>query len=194
MAMGQMPTGQKNVALCMIDGTRNVFSTSYIAEGEAGGRKAGQEIIRGIVDYLADTSSLQVSAVKLSISIYIMKARLRNDLAYICPREQFDKFFVGLNETPYLNVVEVNSKREADKKVEGEHLQIKLNFPNGLHPEHLQLFADLPQAVRVFFSGSSHLLEIMPISTDGRRPDQVEMGPSTCLLCPPSRHAMSRTN
>jgi hypothetical protein len=148
-----MPMGQKNLALCMIDGTRSVFSTSYLNEGEAGGRKAGHEIIRGIVDYLADTCSLQVSTVKLSISIYIMKGRLRNDLASICPREQFDKFLVGLNETPYLNIVEVNSKREADKKIEGEHLQVKLNSSNVPHPEQLQLFADLPQIVRVFFSG-----------------------------------------
>jgi hypothetical protein len=149
------PMGQKNLAICMIDGTRSVFSTSYISEGEAGGRKAGQEIIRGIVDYLADTSSLQASAVKLSISIYITKGQLRNDLASSCPREQFDKFFVGLNATtPYLNIVEVNSKREADKKIEGEHRQVKLNSSNVPHPEHLQLFADLPQTVRVFFSGS----------------------------------------
>ena len=145
--------GQKNLALCMIDGTRSVFSTSYITEGEGGGRKAGQEIVRGIADYLAGASSLQGSTVKLSISIYITKGRLRNDLASICPREQFDKFFVGLNETPYLNIVEVNSKREADKKIEGEHLQVKLNCSHVPHPDHLQLFVDLPQTVRVFFSG-----------------------------------------
>lgn len=148
------PMGQKNVALCMIDGTRSVFSTSYITEGEAGGKRAAQEIIRGIVDHLVDTSSLQDTTVKVSISVYIMKTRLRNDLASICPREQFDKFFVGLNETPYLNIVEVNSKRDADKKIQGEHLQVKLNSSNVCHPEHLQLFADLPQTARVFFSGS----------------------------------------
>ena len=114
------PMGQ--IALCMIDGTQapSVFSTSYITEGEAGGKKAGEEVTRGIVDYLADTCSLRASTVKLSISIYITKAKLRNDLASICPRQQFDKFFVGLNETPSLNIVEVNSKREADKKIEGD--------------------------------------------------------------------------
>jgi hypothetical protein len=148
------PMGQKNLALCMVDGTRSVFSTTYITEGEAGGRRAGQEIIRGIVDHLADTSSLQDPAVKVSISVYITKTRLRNDLASICPREQFDKFFVGLNETPYLNIVEVNNKRDADKKIQGEHLQVKRNISNVPYPEHLQLFADLPQTVRVFFSGS----------------------------------------
>jgi hypothetical protein len=148
------PMGQKNLALCIIDGTRSVFSTNYITEGEAGGRKAGQEIIRGIVDHLSDASSLQDSTVKISISIYIAKTRLRNDLASICPREQFDKFFVGLNETPFLNIVEVNSKRDADKKIQGEHLQVKMNSSNVPHPEHLQMLADLPQTARVFFSGS----------------------------------------
>ena len=145
---------EKNLALCMIDGTRSVFSTSYITEGEAGGKRAGQEIIRGIVDYLANASSLRGPTLKLSISLYITKGRLRNDLASICPREQFDKFFVGLNETSYLNIVEVNNKREADKKIEGECLQVKLNTSNVPQPEHLQLFADLPQTIRVFFSGS----------------------------------------
>ena len=82
-----------------------------------------------------------------------MKGQFRNDLASICPREQSDNFFVGLNETPYLNIVEVNSKREADKKIEGEHLQVKLNSSDVSHPEHLQLFAGLPQTIRVFFSG-----------------------------------------
>jgi hypothetical protein len=148
------PMGQKSLALCMIDGTRSVFSTTYLTEGEAGGKRAGQEIIRGIVDYLADANSLQDSTVKLSITIYITKNRLRNDLVSVCPREQFDKFFVGLNEIPYLDIVEVNSKREADKKIEGEQLQVKLNSFNVPHPEHLKLFADLPQTVRVFFSGS----------------------------------------
>jgi hypothetical protein len=151
---GKPMMGQKNLVLCMIDGTRSIFSTSYITEGEAGGRKAGQEIIRGVVDYVADASSLQDSTVKVSISIYITKGRLRSDLASICPREQFDKFFVGLNETPYLSIVEVNSKRDADKNIQGEHLQVKLNSSNVPHPEHLQLFADLPQTDRVFFSGS----------------------------------------
>ena len=145
--------GQKNLALCVIDGTRSIFSTSYITEGEAGGRKAGQEVIRSIVDYLADTSSLRDSTADLSISIYIIKGRLRNDFASIHPREQFDKFFVGLNETPHLNIIEVNSKREADRKMEGEHMQTKLNSSNASHPEHLQLFADLPQTIRIFFSG-----------------------------------------
>ena len=114
--------GQKKVALCVIDGTRSVFTTNYITEGEGGGRKAGQEIIRGITDYLADACSLQDPNIKISIAVYIMKARLRSDLAAndICAPEQFDKFFVGLDETPYLNIVEVNSKRGADKKIEGE--------------------------------------------------------------------------
>jgi len=57
-------------------------------------------------------------------------------------------FFVGLNEISYLNIVEVNSKREADKKIE----------------EHLQLFSGLPQTTRIFFSGGngSEYLSIMP--------------------------------
>ena len=118
---------EKNLALCMIDGTRTVFSTSYITEGEAGGKRAGQEIIGGIVDYLANASSSRDPTVKLSISLYITKDQLRNDLASICPREQFDKFIAGLNETPQLNIVEVNNKKEADKKLDGEYLQVKLN-------------------------------------------------------------------
>jgi hypothetical protein len=127
--------GQKNVALCVIDGTRSVFSTNYITEGEEGGRKAGQEIIRGIANHLADASSFQDSTVKVSVAIYIMKARLRRDLAAndMCAPEQFDKFFVGLDETPYLNTIEVSSKRDADKKIKGEQtLQVDSNSSNVL--------------------------------------------------------------
>ena len=145
---------QKNIALCMIDGTRSVFSTTYITQGEAGGRRAGQEITRGIVDYLSDASFLQDSTVKLSISIYITKDRLRDGLANTYPQGQFDKFFVGLNGTPFLNVVEVSSMMDADKKIEGEHLRVMLDSYDVPHPEHLQLFANLPQTSRVFFSGS----------------------------------------
>lgn len=151
------PMGQMNLAICMIDGTRSIFSTGYITEGEAGGRKAGQDISRGIKDYLADASSPQDSTVKFSIAIYIMKDRLRTDLTSICAPEQFDKFFVGLNDTPYVNIVEVNSKREADKKIEGEQptSQVDLSYcPNIPRQEQLQLLAGLPQTVRVFFSGS----------------------------------------
>ena len=123
--------GQKKVALCMIDGTRSFFSTNYLAEGEEGGRNAGKEIIGGIAGYLADGSSPQDSVLKISITIYITKARLRSDLAAsnICAPDQFDRFIAGLNETPYLNIVEVSSKKSADKKIEGEQLtvQVKLN-------------------------------------------------------------------
>jgi len=44
-----------------------------------------------------------------------------------------------LNETSYLNIVEVTNKRDVDKKIE----------------EYLQLFADIPQTVRVFFTGGN---------------------------------------
>ncbi|KAI0265169.1 hypothetical protein BC834DRAFT_843772 [Gloeopeniophorella convolvens] len=143
----------KNIALCVIDGTRNIFSTSYITQSEQGGRKAGQEIVQGITENLADDSSLQGSDTNISISLFVGKARLRNDLVAgsFCSPEQFDDFFVGLNETQYLNVVEVAGKKEADAKIKG-----KL--------EHLQLYAGLPQIVRVYFSGGngSEYVSIMP--------------------------------
>ncbi|KAH9994095.1 hypothetical protein BJV74DRAFT_987332 [Russula compacta] len=130
---------QKNVALCVIDGTRSVFSAEYITQGEEGGRKAGQEIIRGITGYFAN--DLQDLNPKLAITIYIWKARLRNDLVAInlCTLEEFDQFFFGLNETPCINIVEVSSKRSAEKKI----------------VEYLQLFSGLSQTVRVFYSGGN---------------------------------------
>ncbi|KAI9447810.1 hypothetical protein H4582DRAFT_1803328 [Lactarius indigo] len=142
-------TYRKTIALCVIDGTRSVFSPNYLVQGEEGGRKAGQEIVQGIIDHLANDGSLQVANVKVSIVIYVMRSRLRNELIAgdTCTAEQFDGFFVGLNETRHLNVVE------------------------GLKPltffttDYLQLFAGLTQTVRVFFSGSynlsSHYLSVM---------------------------------
>lgn len=113
---------QKNLALCVIDGTRSVFSVDYITQGEEGGRMAGQDIIRGITGYFANDKSLQDLNPKLAINIYIWKPRLRNDLvaSNFCTLEQFDLFFVGLNETPNINIIEVSSKRNAEKKIVGE--------------------------------------------------------------------------
>lgn len=104
----------------MIDGTRSVFSPDYLVQGEEGGRQAGQEIVQGITDHLAN-DGLQVANVKISIVIYVMRTRLRNELiaGLTCTAEQFDGFFVGLNETRYLNVVEVGSKSDTDRKIEG---------------------------------------------------------------------------
>ncbi|KAH9049012.1 hypothetical protein EDB84DRAFT_1261610 [Lactarius hengduanensis] len=139
----------KNIALCVIDGTRSVFSPNYLVQGGEGGRKAGQEIVQGITDHLANDGSLQVAHIKVSIVIYVMRSRLRNELIAggTCTAEQFDGFFVGLNETRHLNVVEVGNKSDTDRKIE----------------DYLQLFAGLTQTVRVFFGGgnSSHYLSVM---------------------------------
>jgi hypothetical protein len=105
----------------VIDGTRSVFSPNYLARGEEGGRKVGQEIVQGITDHLAKDGSLQVANVKISIVIYVMRPRLRSELVAgdTCTADQFDGFFVGLNETRYLNVVEVGNKSDTDRKIEG---------------------------------------------------------------------------
>jgi len=138
-----------NIAVCVIDGTRSIFAPNYLVQGEEGGRKAGQDIVQGITDHLASDGSLQVASIKISIVIYVMRPRLRNELiaGNTCTAEQFDGFFIGLNETRYLNIVEVRNKSDTDRKIE----------------EYLQLFAGLTKTVRVFFGGgsSSHCLSVM---------------------------------
>ena len=117
----------KNVALCVIDGTRSFFSAKYMGQGEEGGRRAGKEIVQGITNHLADDRSLQA---KLFTTIYIRKTQLRNDVVAngLCASDQFDDFLVGLNETSYLNIVEVSNKRDADKKIEGEKPRSRVNL------------------------------------------------------------------
>jgi hypothetical protein len=112
---------KNNIALCVIDGTRSAFSANYIAQGEQGGKRAGQEIVRAITDYLSDDKSLQDKTLKLSITVFVKKTPLRNHLVInnFCSPEQVDEFFVVLNQTPHLNVIEVDSTRDADKKIEG---------------------------------------------------------------------------
>jgi hypothetical protein len=126
-AMVTFSSPQKNIALCVIDGTRSFFSKRFIVEGEEGGRRAGQEIVLGITHHLATDDRLPQA--KLSITIYVRKAQLRNDLTAngVCTCEQFDEFFVGLNETSYLNIVEVTNKRDVDKKIEGEQTGYQIN-------------------------------------------------------------------
>jgi hypothetical protein len=130
------PASQKSVALCVIDGTRSIFSANYITRGQEGGRGAGREIIRGITDHLVLDTSIQDMNPKLQVAIivYVRKAQLQHDLvgSNNCTSEQFDDFFVGLNETPYINIVEVSSKRDADKKIEGEHPKSQIQLPNVL--------------------------------------------------------------
>ena len=113
---------QKSIALCVIDGTRSIFSINYITQGKEGGRKAGQEIVRGIRPHLPDDKSLQDHSPRLSVAIFVRKPRLRDDLVIgnFCSPEQFDEFFAGLNETPRLNIIEVGGKRDAEQKIEGE--------------------------------------------------------------------------
>ena len=155
---------QKNVALCVIDGTRSVFSPNYLARDEEGGRKAGQEIVQGITDHLTK-DGFQVSNVKISIVIYVMRSRLRNELIAgdTCTAEQFDGFFAGLNETRYLNVVEVGNKSDADRKIEGgQQAHRAEEIPDILHIDYLQLFAGLNQTARVFFGGSYSLYCPLP--------------------------------
>jgi hypothetical protein len=117
----------KNVALCVIDGTRSFFSAKYTTQGEEGGRRAGKEIVQGITNHLVDDRSLQA---KLFTTIYIRKTQLRNDVVANghCTSDQFDDFLVGLNETSYLNIVEVSNKRDADKKIEGEQPRSRVNI------------------------------------------------------------------
>jgi len=138
-AMTTVADPQKNVqiALCIIDTTRVFFASTFLTEGEEGGRKAGEGLVRGITNYL-DGKCIQA---KIVVTIYIRKAQLRDDLTTcgVCTPEQFDTFCVGLNETPYLNIVEVTNKRDLEKKIE----------------ENLQVFAYYPQTVRVFISGGS---------------------------------------
>jgi hypothetical protein len=114
---------EKNIALCVIDGTRSIFSANLITQGEEGGRKAGQDIVWAITDYLSGDKSLQDNRPnKLSISVFVRQTPLRNHLVInnFCTPEQFNDFFIGLNETPRLNIIEVDSKRDADKKIEGD--------------------------------------------------------------------------
>jgi hypothetical protein len=96
-----------------------------LVQGEEGGRKAGQDIVQGITDHLASDGSLQVASIKISIVIYVMRPRLRNELiaGNTCTADQFDGFFVGLNETRYLNIVEVSNKSDTDRKIEGGQQQ-----------------------------------------------------------------------
>ena len=118
-ALSNERIAEKDIALCIIDGTRTTFSTNYIAQGEEGGRKAGQDIVWVIKDYLSNDNPLQEDWCKLSIAIFVIRNTQLRNLVTSTP-EKFDEFFAGLNQTPHslINIIEVDNKRAALSKID----------------------------------------------------------------------------
>ncbi|KAI0320638.1 hypothetical protein OF83DRAFT_1169181 [Amylostereum chailletii] len=151
---------EPRLALCIIDGTRSMFATPYLQQGDLGGRRAGEEFIRGIRQNMAEDANDTAKEPVLWIQIYVNKHKLVDDLIVndCCTTDQFDQFFAGLSQTsPSLSIIDVVSKHDADTKIRA----------------YLQTFASLPQTSRVFFAGgygseysSIHLnLQALSVST-----------------------------
>ncbi|THH05645.1 hypothetical protein EW146_g9850 [Bondarzewia mesenterica] len=110
------------LVLCVVDGTKSIFSTSYIKDGEEGGRRAAQELIEGIHDHLADDKQCTSRDYSLWISVYINKRGTKKDLVANgrCSGNEFESFCEGLSQSsPSLVIIDVVTRSGADKKING---------------------------------------------------------------------------
>ncbi|EIM88539.1 uncharacterized protein STEHIDRAFT_54771, partial [Stereum hirsutum FP-91666 SS1] len=135
---GSGSDGANQLVLCIIDGSRSIFSPSYLRHGQEGGRRAGHELMTGIRQHLRP--QIYPEQLSIWISIYVDKAALRSDIILhdLCTPDQWDAFCSGLSEaSANLAVVDVAGKATLDAKIK----------------EYVQTFATLPQTTHVFFGG-----------------------------------------
>ncbi|KAI0053058.1 hypothetical protein FA95DRAFT_1482606 [Auriscalpium vulgare] len=123
---------------CVIDGTRTFFTASYLKDGDEGGRRAGQDLIRAINRYVYNDRACEKKDNTVWIAVYVEKKRLVEDLGEVCTAEQFAGFCDGLSQaSDFLHIVDVANKKDADYKIR----------------QYLQTYAKLSQTQRFFFTG-----------------------------------------
>lgn len=138
---GPSITYEKSLILCIIDGTKTIFSPAYFKQGEEGGQQAAEELTRGIQQHLADDKDIGPQGFSLWTSLYINERELTDDMVSNghCTAAQFERFCVGLSQTSSLTIVDVANKKGVDVKIK----------------EYIKTFAGLPQTLRVIYCGGS---------------------------------------
>ncbi|KAI0033783.1 hypothetical protein K488DRAFT_47055, partial [Vararia minispora EC-137] len=128
---------EPRLVLCVIDGTRTMFSTRYLCDGEAGGRHAGEDLIHLIQEKIGNGPEVYSTW----IHIYLNKGKLAEDLVSKnqCDVGQLEAFLIGLcGVSSSLALVDVVDKRDADQKMRS----------------YLYTFSALPQTSHVLFAGA----------------------------------------
>lgn len=133
--------------LCIIDGTKTIFSPAYFKQGEEGGQQAAEELTRGIQQHLADDKDIGPQGFSLWTSLYINERELTDDMVSNghCTAAQFERFCVGLSQTSSLTIVDVANKKGVDVKIKGIYI-----FPSDCKALFRDLYQNISRLSRVF--------------------------------------------
>ncbi|VDB96990.1 unnamed protein product [Peniophora sp. CBMAI 1063] len=132
---------QGMLALCVVDGSRTMFSTPYLHRGFVGGRLAAERLLSCIQERL-DSSKNGISSLgelNITISVYCAKASLVESLEGrgVCEPGVIDAFLAGFSQASSLiSIVDVIDQESVDDKI----------------LTHLRTFAVLPEVTHVFFA------------------------------------------
>ena len=133
--------------LCIIDGTKTIFSPAYFRQGEEGGQQAAEELTRGIHQHLADDKDVESQGFSLWTSLYINKRELADDMVSNaqCTAAQFERFCEGLSQTSSLTIIDVANKKGVDVKIKGIYI-----FPSDYKALFRSLYQNTSRLSRVF--------------------------------------------
>ena len=155
---------QDPMALCIVDGSRTMFSPPYLQRGLTGGRQAAERLLCCIQDRLEasrdEYPNMTLSAHNVTISVYCAKAQLVESISdkNICNSDQVDAFLAGFGQVSTLiSVVDVVDQASVDMRILGK-LQRAHVSPFACRADlalidYLRTFAGLPQVTHVFYAG-----------------------------------------
>ncbi|KAH7101344.1 hypothetical protein BKA62DRAFT_703487 [Auriculariales sp. MPI-PUGE-AT-0066] len=127
-----------SLVMCLIDGDGAIFAPEYLVDGQQGGRRAAQTFSSLVLDSLGVEMR---QGVRVFVNVYCNKTGLRAALVRsgLCSGAQVDAFWDGFQATGLFCVIDVGAGKEAaDAKIR----------------DALDLFARMPQVLRVFLGGA----------------------------------------
>ncbi|TDL29240.1 hypothetical protein BD410DRAFT_709553 [Rickenella mellea] len=133
---------EDSMILCVIDGSGNFFSESFLSAGQQGGRAAAQCLAKGIAQYLHNEKIQPRGRFSFWVSLYFDRQGWSKSLVArgICTAVEFEAFLVGFSEaSPYFLLVDVGYEKDATS------VKVK---------EYLQTYTRFPQTIKVFFGGN----------------------------------------
>ncbi|TCD66944.1 hypothetical protein EIP91_000722 [Steccherinum ochraceum] len=126
---------------CAVDGNVNLFHSSFLTQGQQGGRKAAQSLTGLIAEYLSQEDIQVFGRLSFWITLFINRQGLLAELlgGNSCTTEQFNAFLLGFSlASPRFLVVDVGPASD------GVELKIR---------EYLSTYVRFPQTLRVFLCG-----------------------------------------
>ncbi|KAF5369752.1 hypothetical protein D9758_001194 [Tetrapyrgos nigripes] len=148
-----LPSHQRPLILCIINGEEIFFKPHLIQQGYTGGRSAGQLITRTLEDFFTEVGMPNVFGhVSLWVTLYFKKGELMNTIANkrVCTLDKLDSFLAGFTQTsPRFTTVDVGGREKTDVKID----------------EYLQTFIRFSQTLRVILAGCHNMKYLQTYDT-----------------------------